>query len=114
MGVAPLTRWGLTTDVSRGAQRRDGLAALHAMLDRLALPARHVVFGHVHCSGPWPGDLPLEWEAAGRTAWNPGGWVLDETMVDPQDPHCPWRPGAAVVVDGGEPRLERILGDAPP
>jgi Calcineurin-like phosphoesterase len=105
----PLTRWGLTTDVSRVAQCRDGLAALHAMLDRLAVAAHHVVFGHVHCSGPWPSDPSSEWTAGGRMAWNPGGWVHDETMVDPEDPQCPWRPGAAVVIDGGEPRLERIL-----
>jgi hypothetical protein len=114
MQGAPLTRWGLTTDVSRGAQRRDGLAALHAMLDRLAVPARHVVFGHVHCSGPWPGDPLHEWVAGGRMAWNPGGWVHDETMIDAEDLQCPWRPGAAVVIDGGEPRLERILESAPP
>src|SRR5919202_3521943 len=59
IGLGPLDR-----DLSGAALRRGGLRGIREVLRRLGVPgARHVIWGHTHRSGPWPGDDVAEWTA---------------------------------------------------
>ena len=97
-------------------RRRCGAAACAAsreVLRRLGVGAPHVVWGHSHRSGPWPGDDAAEWAtAAGGRILNTGSWVYQPHFLTPQPNASPYWPGTAVrLEDGGPPRLVRLLGD---
>jgi hypothetical protein len=112
--VALLNRAGLgpyRPDLTGRALRRAALAAMAATVDRLGIEADHVLFGHTHRSGPWPGDEPNEWALpGGGRLTNTGSWVHDELFADPGGEVNPYTPGTCVFVDDdGPPRLERLL-----
>ena len=116
--VALVNRAGLgpfRADLSGHTLRRSGLAAMAATLEQLGVEASHVLFGHTHRSGPWPGDDAAEWSlAGGGRLVNTGSWVHDEAFVDPAGRLNPYTPGTCVFVeDDGPPRLERLLDVAP-
>ncbi|HWK29415.1 MAG TPA: metallophosphoesterase [Solirubrobacter sp.] len=109
--VFALNRAGLgplEANLSATALRRGYLRGIREVIARLDLPARHVVWGHSHRSGPWPGDDPVEWDGIVNT----GSWVYQPHFVGPEPNRSPYWPGTAVIVeDDGPPRLVRLLGD---
>jgi hypothetical protein len=112
-GVAAINRAGLgpvQRSLSGPALRRGGLHGIREVLRRLGVDAPHVVFGHTHRSGPWPGDDPAEWRThAGGALLNTGCWVHMRHFLAGADPDSPYVPGTAVVLeDAGPPRLVRL------
>jgi Calcineurin-like phosphoesterase len=108
LGLGPVDR-----DLSSAALRRGGLRGIREVLRRLGVTAPHVVFGHTHRSGPWPGDDPAEWTtSAGTQIVNAGSWVYQPHFLSDAPNASPYWPGTAVLVeDAGAPRLIRLLGD---
>src|SRR3954470_22635329 len=72
LGLGPLQ-----PSLSPTALRRGYLQGIRAVLERLDLgDARHVIWGHSHRAGPWPGDDPGEWTMPGGTRiHNTGSWT---------------------------------------
>ena len=95
------------------ALRRGSLVGMAEVLRRLGVDAPHVLFGHTHRAGPWPGDDPSEWTtAAGGRLTNTGSWVHQPHFLTGRPGASPYWPGIAVRVDAtGPPRLLRLLGD---
>jgi Calcineurin-like phosphoesterase len=102
----------LQTDVAKLDLRKAGLAALAEVSHRLGIEAEHVLFGHIHRSGPWPGDDPDEWRARdGAQLWNSGCWVFERHFLTRRPGESPYWPGTALELDeDGPPRLVRLLG----
>ena len=103
----------LEASLSPAALRRGYLRGIREVVERLGIDAAHVIWGHSHRSGPWPGDDPAEWTAAtGARIFNTGSWVYQPHFLSPEPNHSPYWPGTAVIVeDDGPPRLVRLLGD---
>lgn len=96
----------LRADVSAVELRRAALRAFGEVMDRLRVPATHVIFGHTHRAGPLPGDERSEW---GRL-FNAGSWVYEPDFVGDSPRESPYRPGfAAIVGDDGPPELVNLL-----
>ena len=115
-GVAALNAAGLgpvDRDLSGAALRRGGLRGLAEALRRLGVDAPHVIWGHSHRSGPWPGDDLAEWTThAGGRMHNAGSWVYQPHFLSDAPNRSPYWPGTAIVIeDQGPPRLQRLLGD---
>ena len=113
--VAGLNRAGigpLQSDVSMPALSRAGLLATAQVLARLEVSAPHVIFGHTHRAGPFPGDDPADWgTAAGGRLTNTGCWVYDAPFVGEVPNESPYWPGTCVVLgEQGPPELRRLLG----
>ena len=108
LGLGPIDR-----DLSGAALRRGGLRGMAEVIRRLGIDARHVIWGHSHRSGPWPGDDAAEWQTPGGTRLlNTGSWVYQRHFLSDEPNGSPYWPGTAVVLDGDEPpRLVRLLGD---
>jgi predicted phosphodiesterase len=111
--VATLNRAGvgpLGTDVSGPELRRAGLRAFGEVVERLAVDASHVIFGHTHRAGPLPRDHASEWTAPnGAALINSGSWVLDPSFAG-GEPDSPYRPGFCVAIDDdGQPELRNLL-----
>jgi hypothetical protein len=82
------------------------------VLRRLEIGAPHVLFGHTHRSGPWPGDDASEWQAGPTRVWNTGSWVYQPHFLTDAPGASPYWPGTAIVIeDTGPPQLIRLLGD---
>jgi hypothetical protein len=81
------------------------------MLHRLGVDAPHVICGHSHRSGPWPGDELAEWTTrAGGRVHNTGSWVYQPHFVGAMRSRSPYWPGTAVLIeDEAPPRLVRLL-----
>jgi predicted phosphodiesterase len=108
-GLGPLDR-----DLSPAALRRGYLRGIREALRRLDVRgAAHVIWGHSHRAGPWPGDDVDEWVGpGGARIWNTGSWVYQPHFLSAQPGGSPYWPGVAVVLDdSGPPRLLRLLGD---
>jgi hypothetical protein len=107
LGLAPLTARLL------GAQmRRAAIPALARVVHRLGVDADCVLFGHVHRTGPLPGDDPARWRGpVGRPRiLNTGCWVWEPVLLHGAAPPHPYWPGGAVVLeDGAEPRAVGLL-----
>jgi hypothetical protein len=114
--VFALNRAGLgplEASLSPSALRSGYLSGIRAVIERLDIRARHVIWGHSHRSGPWPGDDRAEWTAAtGARILNTGSWVYQPHFLSPRPNGSPYWPGTAVLVDDdGPPRLVRLLGE---
>jgi hypothetical protein len=114
LAVATLNRLGigpLEPGVSAVELRRSGLRSIAASVAALGIDAKHVIFGHTHRSGPWPGDGE-GWELPGQgSLTNSGSWVLEPAFLGADPVESPYFPGVVVWVDDdGPPRLERLLG----
>ena len=107
-GLGPIER-----DLSGASLRRGGLHGMVEVLRRLDVRARHVLWGHSHRSGPWPGDDLSEWTtAAGGQLLNTGSWVYQPHFLTEEPNRSPYWPGTAVLIeDGRPPTLLRLLGD---
>ena len=107
-GIGPLDR-----NLSGPSLRRGYLRGIGEVIARLGIGADHVVWGHSHRAGPWPGDDPGEWVAPGGAhILNTGSWVYQRHFLSERPNDSPYWPGTAVVVeDGGPPRLVRLLGE---
>jgi hypothetical protein len=106
LGIGPVER-----DLSGGGLRRGYLHGIVEFLHRLGVRAPHVICGHSHRSGPWPGDDLAEWTTrAGGRLHNTGSWVYQPHFLGDDPPQSPYHPGTAVVIEGAEPpRLLRLL-----
>jgi hypothetical protein len=106
-GLGPLER-----DLSGAALRRGSLHGMREVLRRVGVDAPHVIFGHTHRSGPWPGDVGAEWRThAGGRLVNTGSWVHQPHFIGRTRPgESPYWPGTAVwVEEAGPPQLVRLL-----
>ena len=66
------------------------------MLGRLGVRAPHVICGHSHRSGPWPGDDLAEWTTrAGGRVHNTGSWVYQPHFLRGDPTQSPYWPGTA-------------------
>jgi hypothetical protein len=108
LGVGPVD-----ADLSGAGLRRGYLRGIRELLRRLHVDAPHVVLGHTHRSGPWPGDDLAEWTThAGGRIHNTGSWVYQPHFLSTAPNRSPYWPGTAVVIEeSGPPRLVRLLGD---
>jgi len=94
--------------------RRAGLLAMGRVADTLAPTAEHVLFGHTHRAGPFPGDDRAEWTTlSGGRLWNTGTWYHERAFVSAGDEHNPYWPGTVLWLDADEPpRIENALRDS--
>jgi hypothetical protein len=106
VGVGPVS-----PDLSREQVRRSGYEAMHHVVSRLGIGARHVVFGHTHRAGPLPGDETAGWlTPRGVNLHNSGNWVYEPWMLA-RGPQSPFWPGSCLsLCDDGPPVLHRLLG----
>jgi UDP-2,3-diacylglucosamine pyrophosphatase LpxH len=116
LAVAALNRGGLgplRADISSGELRRAGLAAMGEVAARLGLDDAHVVFGHTHRAGPFPGDHGHEWRGRGGARLvNAGSWTYAPVFLTRSPGESPYWPGTCVIVeDSGPPMLRRLLLD---
>ncbi len=80
--------------------RRVGLPAMGLVAERLQVRADHVIFGHLHRSGPRWDDPRAEWSPDGRRQLvNSGCWVYEPLLLTGADAPHPYWPGGAVVVE---------------
>ncbi|MGI8427798.1 MAG: metallophosphoesterase [Solirubrobacteraceae bacterium] len=107
--IAPLTAMLL------GAQmRRASIPALARVVHRLGVEADWVVFGHVHRSGPLPGEDVLQWQGPGGRPKiaNTGSWLYEPLLLHRAKPPHPYWPGGAVLLEPGQdPRAIGLLDD---
>lgn len=117
-GVAVLNRTGLgplSADLSGEALRRSGLRGMAKVVEDLGIEAEHVLFGHTHRSGPWPGDVEGWTLPGGTRLYNTGTWRHDPAFIGPpQDPGPYWPGVIAFVGESGPPELRRLLDEIPP
>ena len=116
VAVAGLNALGLGPvegDLSGPALRRGYLRGIREVLRRLGVGAPHVVWGHSHRSGPWPGDDLTEWTThTGGRIVNAGSWVYQPHFLSERPNGSPYWPGTAVLIEeSGPPELVRLLGD---
>ena len=99
-------RFGLgpvRSDLSVGAVERAGFEAMVEVVERLAIEARHVVFGHTHRRG-----TP---DRQGETRlWNSGSWVHSPALLGETAAVSPYWPGTICLLeDEGDPELRHLL-----
>jgi hypothetical protein len=109
IGVGPLDR-----DLSPAALRRGYLRGIREVVRRLGIRAPHVLWGHSHRAGPFPGDDEAEWRVGETQIWNAGSWVYQPHFLGGEPGSSPYWPGVAIeVTESGPPRLLRLLQDHP-
>ncbi|HEX5622600.1 MAG TPA: metallophosphoesterase [Solirubrobacteraceae bacterium] len=108
LGIGPVD-----ADLSGAGLRRGYLRGIREVIHRLGVRAPHVVWGHSHRSGPWPGDDLAEWTTAtGGRIHNTGSWVYQPHFLSDAPNGSPYWPGTAVLIEeSGPPELVRLLGD---
>jgi hypothetical protein len=120
LSVMAVNRFGLgpvRADISGAELGRAGVRAMGEAIDRLRVPAQHVLFGHTHRAGPRPGDAPADWTSPGGVALhNSGCWVYEHQFLHGVEPYeSPYWPGVALRVgDAGPPERLHLLGDLVP
>jgi Calcineurin-like phosphoesterase len=116
--LAGIERAGLGSfnrDLSIAEIGRSGVEAMHVVVERLDIDARHVIFGHIHRRGALlgdeaPGSPP--WQRDGVTLHNAGNWLYVEALLGRAAPESPFWPGSMVVVgEEGPPELVEVLAD---
>lgn len=101
---AGIPRFGLSGDALLHAE----LVAMREVLDRLRVPARHVVFGHTHRAGPLPGSDPQEWHLDETSLFNCGTLAGEPGAVDAPTGDRGGRGHCVVVEDDGPPILRPL------
>lgn len=97
----------LTATLLGAQMRRASIPALARVVHRLGVDADWVIFGHVHRSGPLPGDDAQDWLGPGGRPRivNTGSWVYEPLLVHHAGPPHPYWPGGAVVLEDGRDPL---------
>jgi predicted phosphodiesterase len=92
-------------DLSSGAIARAGFEAMSEVVERLAIGAEHVIFGHTHRRG-----TPA---SQGQTKlWNTGSWVHSPGLLGRSAGESPYWPGTVCLLDDeGEPQLVHTLDE---
>ena len=96
--------------------RRAGLPAMATAAQALRIRARHLLFGHLHRTGPLAADDLAEWRPLGRgpQLYNTGSWVFEPLLLARSKPPHPYWPGGSVVLqDDAPPRVMALLDDVP-
>jgi predicted phosphodiesterase len=95
-------------DLSPGAIAKAGIAAMGTVVERLAIRADHVIFGHTHRRGPLPADPG--WKTGATSLWNTGSWVHTPALLGRTAAESPYWPGTVAIVDEqGPPQLDHVL-----
>ncbi len=99
--------------------RRAALPAMARTVRTLGVRAAHVIFGHLHRTGPLAPDPPAEWTQPGLDGplalHNTGSWVYEPLLLAGMRPPHPYWPGGAVLVEEGRgPRTLTLLDDVAP
>ena len=104
LGLGPVQ-----SDISPGAITRAGIAAMGEVVERLAVDAKTVIFGHTHRRGPLPEEDA--WSLAGGARLvNTGSWVHSPSLLGETAATSPYWPGTiAVLSDGSELELRHLL-----
>jgi predicted phosphodiesterase len=113
--VGMANRFGLgpvKPDLSPGAITRAGLAAMGEVIDRLAIEADHVVFGHTHRRGPLQDESG--WTApSGAALLNSGSWTHMPGLIGSATAaESPYWPGTVVEAEDSGPPRARLLLDS--
>jgi predicted phosphodiesterase len=116
LAVAAANRAGLGpfgSDIGAVELRRAGLRAISEVAARLGIEADHLLYGHTHRAGPFPGDDRSEWIGPGGMAlMNTGSWMYQRHFLSASPNESPYWPGTAVrVADSGPPELVGLLDD---
>jgi hypothetical protein len=108
LGLGPVT-----ARLDGPALRQGYLRGMREVIRRLDVRTTHLIWGHSHRAGPFPGDDDAEWTAAtGTRILNTGSWVYQRHFLSAEPNEGPYWPGTAVEVpESGPPRLRRLLGD---
>ena len=96
--------------------RRAGLPAMAMAAQGLGIRAKHLIFGHLHRTGPLARDDLSEWRPLGRgpRLHNTGSWVFEPLLLARSRPPHPYWPGGAVVLqDRAPPHVLTLLDDVP-
>jgi len=98
LGLGPVR-----SDLSAGAIAQAGFEAMAEVAERLAIDARHLLFGHTHRRG-----TP---DAQGRVRlYNAGSWVHSPALLGEGPSRSPYWPGTICIVgEEGEPELRHAL-----
>jgi predicted phosphodiesterase len=111
--VAAINATGLgpfRPEISAVALRDGGLAAMADVVDRLAIDADHVLFGHTHRAGPLSGDGAGWRLPGGGQLTNTGSWVDEDVFLDGRGESNPYWPGRVAWLDeSSPPRLAAAL-----
>jgi hypothetical protein len=120
VAVAALNRAGLgplRADVSGPALTTGGLRGFAEVVERLQIPAKHVIFGHTHRAGPLAHDHSQAWRApAGAELHNTGSWLLERAFLGEGERarRSPYRPGFCALLErGGPPEVLNLLDGQP-
>lgn len=106
LGLGPL-RW----DISVEEIRQAGVRAMGELVDRLAIDADHVIFGHTHRRGPLEGEPPWT-SASGARLLNTGSWVHAPSLLRQTSRGSVFWPGTVAIVDEDRPpELRHLLDD---
>ncbi len=119
LAVAAINAVGLgpfRADISAVELRRAGLRAMGEVLDRLAIDAAHVIFGHTHRVGPLSGDVEGWTLPSGTRLHNTGSWLDEQVFLeDGRDVSNPYFPGWVTFLgDEGPPERRNVLEDYAP
>ncbi len=117
LGVAALNRarlGPLRADLSTAELRRAGVLAMGRTVQRLAVPAAYVIFGHTHRAGPRPDDDAADWSTtSGIHLINGGSWVYEPHFAGRTPWASPYWPGQGILVEEqfplAPPRAVRLL-----
>lgn len=111
-------RFAPLTSMLLGLQMRHAsIPALVRVTQHLGIDADWVIFGHVHRTGPLPGEDVARWQGAGGhpRVLNTGAWLYEPLLVHRANPPHPYWPGGAVLLEpGAEPRALGLLDELGP
>ncbi len=116
LGIVALNRAGIgpvRADITGTALARAGVRAMGEVVERLQIPAQHVIFGHTHRAGPQRYDDLADWTTpSGVRLHNAGCWVYERHFLGETPYESPYWPGVAIRVGAdGPPEHVRLLGD---
>jgi predicted phosphodiesterase len=100
LGLGPVS-----SDLSATAIGRAGFEAMTEVVERLAIRAEHLIFGHTHHRG-----VPREQTKV--ALWNTGSWVHSPSLLGETAARSPYWPGTICFVeDEGDPELVHSLDE---
>jgi predicted phosphodiesterase len=109
-GLGRALRRSFDTDISPPGISRAGLAAIREVLERLAVEAEHIVYGHTHRPGPLEGDDPLAWRLGdGTHLHSAGSWTYSPGLCGPSAERSLFWPGTVTWVGEEGPPVRREL-----